>query len=484
MTVVKKIILFVFIILSFALLIIILRWQSWMIPVDGSEALYSYFATHLFKPDFIPYRDAFEQKLIGIFFIYRLAFDIFGVNSFAIRALGTINSMIAASLVFLVIIKLQKSYLWAYLLTIFYIFLANSFYLDALTQKNESFISTILIFIFLLFVHFYQKSRLNVLAGIILGFLMGLAILIKQSAYFDVVIIPIWLYLFKKESLKSFLPFYLIFAFLPMILTSTYFWYIGVWKYYWEAVSTFQNSFILEGLVEMFKTVVLHLNIFWFIKFPNFVGLLMISCAILFWSYRKKAWSNPLMSLSVIFIIITLVQAKIQWRDVGQYYFIIVAPVIFFYATYPKNQLFKLITALTFIIYLWGWGTIWLLPAKEAHFAYNGKGIEVDYDLVDLGYEIRNKTDKDQKIINLTDETEIYFYADRDSPSRFLQSAANWLPTFNEELTNSLIKKDVAVILAFEHNITPEIREVMIRQGFKQKPSTVQKFDISVYWKN
>ena len=129
------------------------------------------------------------------------------------------------------------------------------------------------------------------------------------------------------------------------------------------------------------------------------------------------------------------------------------------------------------------WGKLWFFEPRQGYIAFAGKGSERSLNRYYLsqiiGEEIKKRTNKGDKILSFTEETEILFYAERDSASRFTQSVMFWFPYYKDEMIRAF-NQGVAAVVAFDERIPKEIKKSMEEKGF-----TKQEFanGFVVYWR-
>jgi len=179
----------------------LLRIPSIFKSLKSDEALIAYYALKILHGSIL-YRDLFEPKPPGLFFIVALAFWIFGKNIIVPRIVSMFISCLTGLFLFLIGKKIRH--------TITGLIAALLFVVDplAITYGIVIHAGSIMTFFMVISVYFYMLTdqRESGLLYFFVGMLIGVSALIKQPGILTLPIILVHLYLTKnisKDFLKS-----------------------------------------------------------------------------------------------------------------------------------------------------------------------------------------------------------------------------------------------------------------------------------------
>jgi len=408
---------------------LILRWQSWGLPLNRDEGAYAYMATRFFDSDFVLYKDAFEHKPPGIHLLYWIGFQIFGESQLSVRILSFINSVVSTLIIIniLEIVKVKKKFL----LVGFYMLMANSFVLEGLVANTEMFMVTFLMLSLLLVI----QKRLYVLAG----FLAGFSFLIKPIAFTNIGVLVILL-IFLKSKLLAFAKFGAGLA-VPVAAVIIYFYFRGAWGAFWESVVVFNRIYVSSGI----ENVVDKVGLVGIVTRGNLLmNMLLVSALVLGFVYRKKLNNQRIFFL--LWLAAYWIAAKLTSRDVLHYYFPIISAGVLVFGVFWQERQAPKIFFVNIFIFLSLWGYLWFINPRSAYTKTFGSTVRYAYEGREIGFEIKERTSKEDLIFLWIDEPEILFYSNRNSTSRHLNTFGTLIPVQLEVLKNGLSKKPKVMV--------------------------------------
>jgi len=192
-----------------AAIIFILRLKFITLPMDRDEGAYAYVA---WRMDFheLPYRDIFDHKPPVIYFIYRLAFLMFGQSYTAIRGF-TIFYVVAIMLAVFFTVKKMAGTKQALISAALYSFYQSSVFFQGINSNTEIFASLFLIFSFYCTVNLRERPLPY---AFLAGLFFSAAFFIKESVFLAGAATLIW-WIFKKtkkEILFAYISGFLVFS--------------------------------------------------------------------------------------------------------------------------------------------------------------------------------------------------------------------------------------------------------------------------------
>jgi len=168
------------------ILIILLSYPSLYYPFGTDQGVFAYVARTIIKGD-VPYKDAWDIKPPGIYFLYALGVKILGDSMVAIRIFDLFFTILNVLLIFYIVRKLFNEHS-AFLSGFFYGFYyyVNDFWT---LGQVENFLNFFVLLSFLFLYLALNKSRMNPIATntifyLLAGVFSGLTIWFKQTAIF------------------------------------------------------------------------------------------------------------------------------------------------------------------------------------------------------------------------------------------------------------------------------------------------------------
>ena len=316
-----KIILFV----SIILFTFILRHQYLNVPVlIVDEALYGEIANVILDGG-VPYRDAWEQKPPGIYFLYALIFLIFGRNNliavhwiaaFTI-ALTAIGIFCFASIVF----SRRTA-----LISAFFYCAITSCGSAAHFQAANTEIFSVFFAIWALFFFFKENNKFTSL--FICGILTALSFFFKQPGGLVIILFAVYLFIKnltrKQVFLKNFLT--ILSGFFTVTFITVFYFFINnalydLWMVgFWHNILYMKGNDIGFGLIAMKKNIPLFVNGNYIFYFPAFFMFLFS----LFKFIKAKLNLNRIDSKYIVMLLwfpLSFLSTSLGWRFEGHYFY-------------------------------------------------------------------------------------------------------------------------------------------------------------------
>lgn len=285
------------------LLVAFIRSKFTAIPFERDEGAYSYYGKLLLEGG-VPYKDFYEQKFPGIFYLYAMIVGIFGDTvkgmhwGFTFLNLGTILFLFFA-------VKRMFSPLAAAVTALTYGIVSLTPYLSGFTVQSEHGVA-FFISLGILFYAIIQKNK-GWQYFLYMGLAMGLAFMVKTTGVFlvlwgGIVIITDFIYEKQNRTIKEFFRRTLIYSagvflmfglfFLLVIAKGAYtemiYWTIEVPK---EYVGTIKWEDGKQYLKYTFEAITKDYKFFW----------VHAGCALLILLLNDVSWKTKFMVLTLIF---------------------------------------------------------------------------------------------------------------------------------------------------------------------------------------
>lgn len=403
--------------LFLAIIIALVRWQSWGIPLNRDEGAYAYMGGRLFDNDFVLYRDAFEHKPPAIHVLYWLGFKIFGQSELSVRLLGYLNAYLSTLILIQIFNYFEVRGDRKKMLLITYILLSNSFVLEGQLSNTEMFMTTAL-----------GACLLLCLRGkylVIVGGLSAVALLLKPVAITNILLLIVM----SRHKLFHFGIGFV----LPILLVLGWFYYDDAISDLYKHVVQFNRMYIATGL-EVVGTKIDPLV--WLIKNQALVSILLFGPLVAFVINKRE--NRPVSFWGILWLVAYFVGAKITSRQVLHYYYpIIQGATIALASLIYKPVAFKILKA-TLILFVSLWGWLYLITPKFAYAKTFGPTVRYAYDGREIGRYIGKYTSKADKVLFWLDEPEILFYSQRHPVTRHINTFGTALLGGLEELVSGL----------------------------------------------
>ncbi|MGD0566700.1 MAG: glycosyltransferase family 39 protein [Candidatus Goldiibacteriota bacterium] len=162
---------------ALAALVIYLRLHFISLPLDNDEGVYAYIANFMNR-HYLPYRDIFDHKPPGIYFIYKLAMNLFGSDAGGIRFFAALYTAAALIAVYFAAARLKDGRA-KYAAALFFAACQGSVMLQGINANTETFLSLPLA-LAVFFAAKGEKENFRMLA--MSGLMLAISSMIKESA--------------------------------------------------------------------------------------------------------------------------------------------------------------------------------------------------------------------------------------------------------------------------------------------------------------
>lgn len=436
----------VFLVLTLILIMQVgLRLPFMQVPLERDEGGYGYIAQRMIAGDIV-YKDTVDNKPPLIYFVYMGIVKMFGNSILSIRIPTLIYSLLTTVAVFGV------GYFWlgssvglvsAFLFALF----SGGPNIQGAMSNIEVFMSLPLL-LALISLLIYSKNR-NIWLMLIVGLLSGIAVLFKQIALFNFIVILVAVFFLGQtnmEKCKSLSVLSLGFL-IPILSLTAYFLtlnnlhaaifsIIGLNKEYLNALPGTIFSRTVYGLDVIRSQMLLENSIIWLLSISALIFIVFKDRS--FWNLTILSWT--LLPFAAMFA---------SGRFFG-HYFIQFIPVLSLLSAYAlkkikDNSNFYLIVALAIALALpvinslryqipfyWAY-----TPNEIANQMYGNMEFAVSKTVAD---ELSKSIKPEDRILVWSANPEIYFYLNKRSPTKYFNYLA-WLKTDarDEEIAKSVI---------------------------------------------
>jgi hypothetical protein len=177
----------------------IIRSVTLFRAVRGDEGSFLYFGWMIVKGKVL-YRDLFNEKAPGVFFIVAFIFFLFGKNIFAVRILSMLLSILTALIIFKIGVKINNP-LMGLISAILYEFEPISLF-----YSTQVYTETFMIFFLVLAVYFYipANEKNSYWHYLFVGILIGLSAIMRQTGALLLFVITLHR-VYNRDTIKRFL---------------------------------------------------------------------------------------------------------------------------------------------------------------------------------------------------------------------------------------------------------------------------------------
>jgi 4-amino-4-deoxy-L-arabinose transferase-like glycosyltransferase len=479
---------------------------SLLYPYGRDQGIYGYVGSTILDGGH-PYKDAWDFKPPGIFYIFALSSLLFGKSMMAIRIFEIFWQIGTALVVYGIVSKFYSRRLIGVIASTAYLFLFYTFGHWSIAQ-SESFISLPLA----LSAYFFLKAvdRLRYLYIFLSGFFIGLAVLLKYQFGLLLLIMAALLFMqkgFQEEGKKwtrlgvikekLFKTVVLLFGFsFPLLVTLIY--------YYLNDVL---HDFIITEFVLTPKYVKLLFGSKSLLYYINQSGFHLYVYIALFLIIPFFLWHKKRLSTKVWLIIgwagTCLLSILLQAKFFGYHYVPSIAPflILALIALYPiierkeKTQLIKSRILLYGAIFLTisGFMIIKYIPdmisvisvvlgkttIEENYYDFGEYGIG-DFSIqanMEVASFLKNNTIPNEKIYIWGFEPVIYLLADRRCVSRFIYNVPlywEWsLPEYKEEFLDAVREENPKYFIVVRKDIL-----YRVTGNFNDSQEAFEKFSV------
>lgn len=427
------------------LLIVWVRIRLLSVPLERDEGEYAYAGSQLLQ-GVIPYKEAYNMKLPGTYFMYAVIMAIFGKSVMGIHIGLMLVNLVTILLLFLSIKKLFNA--TTALVT------ASLYGLMTLSPEVFGFAAHATHFVVLfvssglyVFAGFVQKHTVQ--KALLFGLMMGWAFIMKQQAVFFILFgaMALLAAVTNRRQWIRYLFLYLLGAAIPYLLILLMVYTSGAWDTFWFWTVTYARSYagnVSWGAgMELFSASFVPI-----LKAYSVAGLLSVAGLVLLFtgSYSRL---QRIFTIAFLLFSFASICPGFYFR---QHYFITVLPSVALLsgiAIYSLQQRFKqqgislsamaitLIAGMAFATD----GSYYLSDTPE-DISKNLYGANPFAESPELGSYIRQHTQPADKIAILGSEPQILFYADRKSATGYIYTYSLMeLHPYNVKMQQEMIKE-------------------------------------------
>lgn len=406
-------------------------------PMEGDEGAYAYMAQGLLQGEVL-YRDTFDHKPPGIYFIYAAIFKLCGESLPALRYFTAFYSLVTTLAIFILAAMLLGSS-GGLIAAFFYAVFSNGPFLEGTSSNSEVFMILPMILAFLFYLA--AGKRRSLLLFFLAGFLAGLATMIKQVALFNFVVLFGFAVLDPDSENRFKNISSLIFGFLfPFFGFSLYFLAQGAFKEF------FYSSFLINFLyIRPFVGVV---NIEWgalnlyrivYLFLEESILFILGACSTIYILLRNREKKT----LLLVFWAFSSFVGVLIGRYLFGHYFVQLLPPLAILSAYAvikwgRSHLPLKINALlvSFFILL---GLVIILTFYKFYVVYSPD--EISYaryriDNLSLAREaaqiVESRTSPSDNIMVWGTDPQVYFYSKRRYPGRYIYLPFHFPDLFKE----------------------------------------------------
>jgi len=227
-----------------ACLVVAPRLIFLQVPFERDEGCYAYVSDTIDRGD-LPYRDAFDHKPPGIYYLYNLSFKLFGRSVEAPRVTALFFSAVAALLTHLLVRKLGGT-LWAGVVSMAFLGLASASPVYTGFDANTEIFTLPFLLGGCVALLGRARTRCRFFTS---GLLFGLGFVIKQVA--AAVAVPVFLcaaFRLRKEPRTLIIAslLFVVGAAAPFACFTLYFTANGAFHEFWEGFFVYNSSYVGE----------------------------------------------------------------------------------------------------------------------------------------------------------------------------------------------------------------------------------------------
>ncbi len=420
----------VYLLLGMILLFVLLRIRLLDIPLERDEGEYAYIGKLLME-GIAPYKEAYNMKLPGTYFMYALIMSIFGSTTSGIHIGLMLVNAATIAILFFGFRRIFNAPIALFASSVYGLMSLSSNFMGFAAHATQfvSFFSAAGIY----FLSVFLVNR-KLLTAFLIGLMFGLSFLMKQQAVFFLLLGGILVVVtgilkkpvsFLKISLEGLV--YSAGAILPYALTALYLKMAGVFDKFWFWTVTYASKYasglsLKDGRAtfnESFSPMWQEFKIFWF--------LLLAGLAVTILS--KMSVIQKLIAISFTVFAFLTVCPGFYFR---QHYFIPFLPAVGLMGGIALNYLSEQLAGLMnrksfaylpFVVFIIALFII--LPQKNEYYlqpdaetiSKNIYGSNPFVESVVISDYIKSNSSQGDKIAVLGSEPQIYFYSDRHAAS-------------------------------------------------------------------
>lgn len=463
-----------------ALILIGLRIQFIDEPFERDEGGYAYMSWRFLNGE-VMYRDYWDTKPPGIVCIYALIFKLYGISLTSVRTMTIFFGIIALMLVYLVAEKMFDKKI-AITSVFIYAFFSSQPISHTISSNAEPF----MIIFTLAGIYFYLFSEKRNNALILSGALFGIAFMVKQTAVDGLLAVILYSAINKGLRIRNILKISagIVGVWVPVII---YFLYKGVLNDFFFAAYVYNFTYInkalsyhwLERLINTIITLTKEDILLWVLAISGFF--------IINKRHFLRAWT---------------VFAAIGVTAGGRFfphYFVQLIPVLSILSGYCLNKVWESIdrqnfwakaqnkfifSTLSVLVVLTFINQIRYFAFLDCYDICKEKYPMQSFEFKErLAEEVKKITNPDDYIFVWGSEPEIYFFAERRSPVRFINNHYVWIHSaFAEKAKKEImqelnLKKPKAIIIMDFMPVFPELVN-FVKENYKQR----EILDCQIYY--
>lgn len=447
------------------LVIFWLRYRLVPIPFERDEGEYAYMGT-LLLDGLMPYKDAYNMKLPGTYFMYAFFMVLFGKSVWGVHV-GLLLMTLGTSTLLFVSFRKMYSPLVALLTSIGYGILSLSMNNLGFAGHATHFVLFFAALSIFLMEKYTLQHRLHWI--LLAGVAMGLSFLMKQQAVFLLVMGGLWVLWMAYEGTDKNLVKTLVAAtvyslgvFVPYVLVLLLMWSTGSFDKFWFWTVQYASKYAAGATWEEGKMLFsMSFKPMWdeysFLYVLSFVGIPLV-----FWS--QYSWRSRAMALVFFAFTFLTVCPGFYFR---QHYFIPWLPAVALMASISldvvltrfaqfikmKSLAWAAIVVFAFIfVQALQKNKIYYFKTKPEVLCKMIYGTNPFVESLPIAEYIKNHTDPGQKIAILGSEPQILVYADRKSATGHIYTYGmmeihDYNTTLQQEMIDQIEKEKPAYIV-------------------------------------
>ncbi len=417
------------VIILLAVIGIFLRAWCLTLPLDRDVGLYAVISRGL-SHHLLPYRDIFDHKPPGIYFLFWLVGKTAGLSVFSINLLALTGYILNAVLICLLINELFgfKPALTAGLL---YSFFSVNPYIEGLNSAQvEVFLISFVVFAYFLLFKYLRRKKLCLL--IFSGVSMGIGLLFKQIAVLDV-FLAVFLLIYFSQGIKR-IAVFILSALIPWVFTFLFFIAAKTFREFFYYVFTFNLKYIGRGASSAgsFFHSFLTVNLKMASTMPLIIllSILFVLACLVKHKGIKAVEKGKNHLFLVLWLLLTLGEVSLSGRFFPYYYIILIPPLsaasaVFLFPPFINWKGFSVyakaliiaVLILLFSVSLYRFsGFVSGNPLNTIKKVWPDEPFAETYQ---LGRYLKKTADSEDYLFVWGDEAELYFYSGLTSSSYY-----------------------------------------------------------------
>lgn len=409
-----------------------LRIPSLSLPLDRDEGTYAYIGWSWLEKGRIPYKDVFDHKPPLPYLVYGLLSAIGGNNLFTIRVASLIYFFFTFIVFYFFVGRWWGNWA-AVVLSLILLWLTSSPNIEGWGFNTESLFLPWILLGFGIARELIPAKKSSNYKWFFVGLLGGIAGLFKQVAYIPIFGLLLIIFLYdlrlKRINIKKWIA-YSLGVLLPAIIAFLYFYMQGAYSNLYITSSIYNSAYLKEGfllknvqyLTGVEGTVFPYLKWIIYLKFEEVLVALVLFFISSYLLYKNKKWVDLVFPATLVIGLI--VGAKLGGvREVGHYYLPVVWGLLFssgglaLIRSRGTKNLLLIAASILVVVKIF---TYSFIPGHKISKAQFGTQEAWFSDSESLGKYLKNKVGGTETLYVWANEPQIYYYAERISPSYFL----------------------------------------------------------------